>query len=141
MKQNLFSIPLTLALVFLLFVRTAAASGEGSLVVPGHKEIVKLSAAGLEPQRIVLPEFDSSVFFLNTTRDGLASLVVDFGKKRAHCASANMKFNDQGTMMTVKAIGPRDFAILCFPEPGEYPITAQGLDGTTKKYTGTVVVK
>ena len=108
---------------------------------PAHKEIVKLTERGLEPQRVTLAERDSSVFFLNSTHDALASLNVNFGDKRAHCASANIKLDDSGTMRTVNAIGPKDFAIICFPDPGEYPVTVQGIDGTTKTYTGTVIVK
>ncbi len=105
-----------------------------------EKETVKLTEKGFEPQVITLRNLDGSIFFVNTTRAGLATLEVTFGAHRAHCASENMKF-ENGKMSSIKPVGPRDFALMCFPDKGTYSMTVRGVDGTAKAFTGSVIVE
>lgn len=104
------------------------------------KETVRMTENGLVPKNLTLRKRDGSVFFVNTTREGLASLEITFGEKAAHCASENLKF-ENGVMHSVKPIGPRDFGLLCFPDAGDYPVTVRGLDGTAKAQTATITVE
>lgn len=105
-----------------------------------EKETVKLTENGFEPRVITLRKLDGSIFFVNTTRAGLATLEVAFGAHRAHCASDNMKF-ENGKMSSIKPVGPRDFALMCFPDKGTYSMTVRGVDGTAKAFTGSVIVE
>ena len=102
------------------------------------KEIVKVTDHGLEPSVITFNELDASVFFVNETKDSLVTLSVDFGSLPAHCASGNMKFED-GKFKSIEPIGPKDFAIMCFPEKGSYDVKVDGVAG--EKIVGKVVVK
>ena len=137
-------------LLFLLLIgacslQTSAASAEedgkasGTEVEAAEKETVLLTEKGLEPSTLTLKTLDGSVFFVNASKLGLASLEVQFNGRRAHCASENMKLQE-GTMRSIRPIGPRDFALLCFPERGNYTVNVRGVDGTTKTFTGNVVV-
>jgi len=110
-------------------------------VAPAEKEIVKLTDRGIDPQTIILKTMDSSVFFVNVTKDSLITLNVDYGKHRLHCASSNMKFDSNGVMKTLRPIGPQDFAIMCFPEQGTYTVSVQGLGGNSKEHKSQVVVE
>lgn len=113
-------------------------STRGEAVEAAEKETMKLTEHGIEPQFLTLKSLDASVFFVNTTKAGLASLEIQFSGKRAHCASENMKM-ENGVMKSIKPIGPHDFALLCFPEKGDYQIRVQGIDGTTKEFSAHVV--
>ena len=105
------------------------------------KEIVKLTDEGPSPSQIVLHKLDSSVFFVNSTKDSLLTLRVDFGKKMTHCASPNLKMGEDGVIQSVKPIAPKDFALMCFPEKGEYQVQFQGLSKFPKGTVGTVVIE
>ena len=122
------------ALTASLMLGALSARADG---LPANKEIMKISSTGAVPDRLALTAKDGSVFFVNTTRDDLLTLSVDFGPRRPHCSSSNMKYGKDGVMRTVTPIVPKDFAILCFPESGSYEVTIAGLDGgrSTKKAT------
>ena len=127
----LLTLPCTLSL--------AGAAGADDL--SPNKEIMRITASGAMPEQLELRGKDGSVFLLNGTRDDLLTLSVDFGAHRPHCASSNMKFDSDGVMRSVKPIGPKDFAIMCFPESGTYKISIAGLDGGKSTRTATVIAK
>ena len=104
------------------------------------KEMVKVTDRGLVPPVVTFTKLDSSVFFVNTTKDSLVSLSVNFGDLPAHCASSNMKF-ESGVFRSIAPIGPQDFAILCFPERGTYDVKVGGLGGKGGETIGKVVVQ
>jgi len=100
---------------------------------------MKITPAGFEPAQLSFSQLDSSVFFVNSTLDSLLSLEVDFGPKRAHCASENIEF-EGGVMRSKVPLAPQDFAIICFPERGTYEVVARGITGKPK-VVGKVVVR
>ena len=113
----------------------------------GKKVIVKWTEQGLNPQTLKIKRRDSSVFFLNTSRDSKVDIAIDFGRNRTHCWSHNLELDAQGIMKTKKPIEPKDFVVLCFPEGGSYKITAsgkkpgQGEDNSGKAVNGVIVVQ
>ena len=121
----------------------AEVSGDqpGLAVEAAQKEIVAIGPDGILPAQLVLTKEDASVFFVNTSADALLSLQVDFGKRRAHCASSNMSYDEKGLLKSSQPIGPKDFAIMCFPERGEYTVTVFGVGGSLKPKTGIISVR
>lgn len=109
-------------------------------ISPAQKEVIKITEAGLQPAEVELTVVDGSVFFLNTTEDALLNLEVDFGKNRLHCWTPNMAVNKSGVMYTTKPIGPKDFALMCFPEKDNYHFTVKGLKAYPKGLKGVIKV-
>lgn len=105
-----------------------------------RKEILTLGEAGIQPQPLTIDKLDASVFFLNTTREKKLSLEIDFGKNRVHCLSPNLELGSDGVMRTRQPIGPKDFAIMCFPETGVYPFRVSGLEKSGRVSEGRVVI-
>lgn len=130
-----------LTLCIALCITIPAWANSPDEVQKAEKETVKISNAGMIPQTLTLKLLDSSVFFINTTPDSLITLDADFGKRRVHCASSNMKYTPEGHMRSSEPIGPKDFALMCFPEKGIYTITAYGVAGSKKPITGRVIVE
>ncbi len=124
--------------MFLLFSPTAFAHEED---VKAEKEVMKITEKGMIPSSLSLKTLDASVFFVNATSDALITLETDFGKRRVHCASSNMKYESSGRMRSTKPIGPKDFAIMCFPERGEYVVTAYGVRSDRKPVVGKVIIE
>lgn len=120
-------------------VAKAPANAKGLSIESPVKEVVKITEKGLQPAVISLDKLDSSVFFLNATDDSLVSVQVNFANHTPHCASGNMKF-ETGVMKSVKPIGPKDFALMCFPESGTYDVTIEGVGGK-KPLTGKVIIQ
>ena len=106
-----------------------------------HKEIMKISGAGLVPSRLVLTEPDSSVFFFNATDDSLLSLTISFKERRFHCASPNLQLEEGGVLRSKTPIGPRDFAITCFPDRGTYQLIIEGLSSFPRGLAGEIIVQ
>ncbi len=97
------------------------------------KKVVVISESGAAPERIKLEKLDASIFFLNSTKDSLLTLRIDFSNKQPHCASSNLRY-DRATkkIQSVQPIGPKDFALLCFPERSEYQVEIYGVGSKTK---------
>lgn len=121
-----------------MFTKSALAN-DG--IEPAEKEIIKISETGASPSVIHFNKEDGSVFFLNTSKDSLMTLDIDFKGKRAHCASSNMKFTENGHLRSTLPVGINDFAISCFPEKGIYSFVAYGILKNQKPVTGTVLVE
>ena len=111
-----------------------------ALGADARKEIVKFTGAALVPEMLQIAKRSCSVFFVNTAEREAVHLEMEYGKKRIHCHSKNLKFTDDGVVRSTDPIAPRDFAILCFPEEGEYSYTVRGLD-TNKSYSGRIEIR
>lgn len=126
----------------------AATSARALDALPEHeqsmpqanKEVMKVTPRGLSPAEITFTAKDSSLFFVNTTDDSLITLSINFGEHDAHCASGNLKF-EGGKMFSTSPIGPKDFAITCFPQPGTYEVRVEGLSGHSAPIIGHVKVE
>lgn len=117
-----------------------AHSNEAELVEDAEKVLVKLNKPEQLPAEIKLTKIDGSVFFVNATQDSPITLEVEFGSKKGHCATGNLKWlPDEKKIRSVEPVAPRNFAGLCFPDSGSYPVSIYGLkkDGSVSK---TVVV-
>lgn len=119
----------------------AADSSHPEFLEDAQKEIVKISQNGFEPSRIKLTKEDASVFFLNNTKDALITIAIDYKNKKTHCASPNLKLGEDGYLRSISPIGPKDFALSCFPSKGEYQVSALGVRPDGKPVTGTIVVE
>ncbi len=134
---------LLLASLFCVFSVAAAPTVRAqSESMPNSKNyIIKLKESGPEPGLLRLRPDDSVVFFLNETKEALATLEVDFTGKTAHCASSNMRVSDDQSVKSVTPFGPKDFATTCFHSPGSYTYKVYGLPANPKGVTGTVVLE
>jgi hypothetical protein len=90
------------------------------------KEVLVIRESGPQTKTIRLNKLDSSLFIVNATKSDLITISIDFGKKRNHCASPNLTFSKAGILSSNKPIGPRDYALMCFPESGTYHIEVRG---------------
>lgn len=108
--------------------------------ISAQKVVVKVSEKGFEPQTVHLQKEDASIFFVNTTQESLLTFEINFGSHRAHCATSNMKLGTDGILRSSKPVGPKDFALMCFPQKGSYPVVVHGIHGSAAPVTGTVVV-
>jgi hypothetical protein len=104
-----------------------------SAVDAAVKEIVQIREHETVPQSITLSKLDSSLFFYNATESGLVSLSVDFGPRRTHCWSPNLRREDDGSLRTISPLAPRDFAVLCLPDHGKYQVVISGADGSSRQ--------
>ncbi len=126
----------SLAAVLLLFginIQTVQAD-----VKAPKKEIIKISEQGVKPAVLNLEGADGSVFFYNTSGDQFMSFSIPWGDRRAHCATLNLKLDEDKVLRSAKAIRPGDFVLTCFPEPGRYEYQAQV---GQNKFKGTIIVK
>lgn len=104
-------------------------------------KIMKLGDDGIRPNRLSLEESGSSVFFLNTTPDEKISIEVTYGTKLGYCATGDMKMGKDGVLRSQEQVGPKHFIVVCFPQPGDYPIKVLGLKNHPQGLESTVVVK
>jgi hypothetical protein len=132
----------------LFFVSPADAQSSAEIrdqiaktIPDAKKELIKLTPSGPVPARIEIAQLDASVFFLNVTDDSLVSLEIQFGPNRVHCWSPNLQIDEKGVMSSINPIGPKDFAITCFPEAGTYRYTVKGLEKNPSGSTGEIVIR
>ena len=136
-KRTILSLALSFPLP--LLVQADTTSDVSASVEKAEKEMMKITEKGFEPPQLMFNHLDSSAFFVNSTNDSLLSLEVDFGDRRAHCASDNMVF-ESGVMRSKVPLAPKDFALLCFPDKGTYNVIARGV-ATKPSLVGKVVVQ
>ncbi len=117
------------------------SQGEQSTLGNAEKKVMLISERGFDPPVMKLKTLDGSVFFVNSTKDSLITLDVDFGGKHAHCASGNMELSPSHALVSKAPIAPRDFALMCFPDKGEYTARAYGVKGRKEPIIGAVVVQ
>lgn len=105
-----------------------------------RKELVKFTGKKLVPDSLFIAKRSCSVFLVNTAENESVTVELEYGDKRMHCHSSNLKLDDDGVFRSTKPIAPRDFAILCFPEEGEYSYTVKSVQ-TAKVFNGSIEVK
>lgn len=103
--------------------------------------LVKLTDRGLQPKALNMKLDESILFFLNDTTESLATIEIDFGKKPTHCASSNLKIDQDGVIRSSRPYGPKDFASVCFHDRGNYPFTIYGLKESPQGVRGSIVVE
>ncbi len=106
-----------------------------------RNQMIKLTDRGLEPVNLRMTTADSILFFLNDSTDALATLEIDFGSKATHCSSGNLQIDPNGLIRSVEPFGPKDFASVCFHEPGRYPVKVYGLKAKPSGILGEVIVE
>ena len=82
---------------------------------------------------------DSILFFLNSSKDSLATIEIESLGKATHCSSSNLQIALDHEVRSQRPIGPRDFATVCFHDRGTYLYRVNGLNG--KEFTGTIEVE
>ena len=118
-----------------------APDSEGEFSRP-EKEIILISDEGIVPEQVVLNKLDGSVFFVNATRSSLLTFQIEFGEHRPHCASGNLKYDkNRKALRSIEPVGPKDFALLCFPEKGTYPAKISGLDNGRRVGAVKIIVR
>lgn len=124
-----------------LLPQTAYADTPGLTPAESQNQVIKVTDKGLEPSVLEMKKEDRIAFILNDSRESLITLSLDFGKHASHCASENLKIQDDGTIQSVKPIVPKDFATTCFHDPGTYPFTVYGIPGSPQGLKGSIVVR
>ncbi len=107
---------------------------------PVH-HLIKLNAGTIEPSLLTFKKENGIVFFLNNTKDALASLEIDFSGKTLHCNGTNLKAGTDEVVRSSKPLGPMDFATSCFHQAGTYVYKVYGLNSSKQPLEGRVVVE
>lgn len=96
----------------------------------GHKteqnetnKVLIISDNKIEPEQVDLSPAGGSVFILNKSSSPFI-LEIDFGKKKAHCASREIEMTKEGVMKTKETLKPNEFISVCFPDKGIHPVKA-----------------
>lgn len=135
-----FHIILILSFLF-AFKNNLIANDDSQLVIPPAAKItLEIPESGPASNLTLLPEEDSSVFFLNSTNTDIITLEVFFGDSKQHCWTPNIE-KKNGYLRTREPLAPRDFALMCFPEKGKYPYKIFGLQKFPKGFAGVIEVK
>ena len=120
-----------------MILHKASIQGVGSLhlVKSSSYENSSLSSkdTGVSNKSLKLDEKDGSVFFFNDSNSDEVTLSIDWGKRAAHCASENLKLEENGSLHTVSPMKKKDFCVVCFPESGEYNYVVAGLSSADGK--------
>lgn len=117
------------------------APGGGLSLVESKNQLIVLSDNGVDQSNLRMRVADSALFLLNKTSDSLLTIEIDFGKKTTHCASTNLTIDDDNVIRSSKPFPPRDFASVCFHDPGQYPYKIYGLRGHPQGLSGTITVE
>src|SRR5690606_19830620 len=76
-------------------------------VVPDSRnQIIKFTDKGIEPAELRMKREDSIAFFLNDSKDSLATVQIEFGDKHTHCASGNLSVIEGGKLTSIRPFGP-----------------------------------
>ena len=111
-------------------------------VVPDSRnQIIKFTDSGIEPSELRMKREDSIAFFLNDSKDSLATVQIEFGDKHTHCASGNLSVIEGGKLTSIRPFGPNDFSTTCFHDPGTYEFTVFGLRPNPKGLKGKIIVE
>lgn len=86
-------------------------------------QVLVISDNKISPAQINLTPPGGSVFFLNKSSSSFV-LEIDFGKKKAHCASREVEISKTGVMKTKLALKPNEFISVCFPDKGIHTVKA-----------------
>lgn len=86
-------------------------------------QVMVVTDQGIQPHSLDLTPSGSSVFILNKSKKAF-TLEIDFGKKKAHCASKEIEINKDGIMRTKQELKPNEFISVCFPDKGIHKVNA-----------------
>ncbi len=131
-----------LSLSFLLCSSARADEGPSALSpAESNNKIITISDLGIEPKVLTMRKEDRIAFFLNNSSESLITLSLAFGKNATHCASENLKIEEDGNVHSIRPIPPKDFATTCFHDPGTYVYTIFGIKGAPKGVQGSIQVR
>ena len=137
-NRKLYATLLSLSGVMLLI---CTSSGYADAIPDSQGVLIKITDQGAAPNIVELDRLDAQVFLFNDTTNSNIKIDIDFKGKRTHCSSPNMRLNEQGHMISTESLEPKDFAAMCFPESGEYPVKISGLKGKKVNTESKIVVK
>lgn len=96
----------------------------------GHKseqnetnQVLIISNNKISPQIVNVSPPGGGVFILNKSSMPLM-LEIDFGEKKAHCASREVEMSKTGVMKTKETLKPNEFISVCFPDKGTHSVKA-----------------
>ncbi len=121
--------------------RDGAPDERPPVVEESKNQIVKLTDRGLSPEVVHMNHDEMILFFFNDSTDSLATLEIDYGERVMHCAGGNLRAGEDGIIRSVRPFGPRDFASVCFHDPGEYSLKVYGLKSNPKGIVTKVIVE
>lgn len=135
-----------LPFLFLLGMLPGNLFADAIAVTPRNSDpdnhVVKILSDGVSPVSVVLKSEGSNVFFFNESSLFPVRLIIDYGKRKAFCATGDMKMDKDGLLKTsAQGIAPKHFVVACFPEVGQYSYIVKGLKDYPKGFRGRVVVK
>lgn len=132
--NNLFRLTAILTAIYLVTPAeklSAEPQPQTTTVADSKNQIVKLTDAGIEPETVSMKRDDVLLFLLNDSTDSLATVEIEFGKNTMHCGGGNLTV-DGTKIRSVRPFGPRDFATVCFHDPGTYDLRVYGLRNSPK---------
>lgn len=130
-----------LASLLFLLSQTTRADDKPLSLPESQNQVIKITDRGLEPRSLEMKKEDRIAFFLNDSTDSLVTLELDFGSHASHCATENLKINENGMVRSIKPIAPKDFATTCFHDSGSYSFTVFGVKGSPQGLRGSIIVK
>jgi hypothetical protein len=140
MKDTLF--PLALVIISLGIELAHAEESSPSLSpAESNNKVISITDTGIEPKLLTMRKEDRIAFFLNSSAESLITLSVSFGNNATHCASENLKIDQDGTVRSTRPIPPKDFATTCFHDPGTYSYTVFGVKSAPKGIQGSIQVR
>ena len=125
-----------------LMESTIGVTPQGRIsLVESRNQMIVLTDKGIDAPNLQMRVADSALFVLNKTSDSLLTIEIAFGKKTTHCASTNLTIGDDGVIRSTKPFAPKDFASVCFHDPGQYPYKVYGLKGKADTISGVITVQ
>ena len=110
----------------------------------GNQDVlIEITDSGIQNPNLMMRVRQGVVFFMNNTSESLLTLEIDFGKNALACfssATPNLKFADNGKLLSTRPIAPGSFASTCLPTLGTFPFTVYGLKKNGVGTTGMITV-
>jgi hypothetical protein len=134
----------SLALAATVTIASLAYAEENSASLSpaeSNNKVITITDGGIEPKVLTMRKEDRIAFFLNNSAESLITLSVSFGKNATHCASENLKIDEDGSVRSTRPISPKDFATTCFHDPGTYSYTVFGVKSAPQGVQGTIQVR
>ena len=136
-KAFIFSLALTLTASFYTVARAEEFAAPGV----SNNKLIKFTDHGIVPDSLTMKRDDGLVFFLNSTAKSNLKLELDYSGHHTHCATSNLDLGDDGVARSKRPIPPQDFALVCFPDAGNYELKVYGLPGKSKNSVVKILVE